>query len=489
MLVHGIDVEQVELHLADDPGEGRNIGRQHAIAVHLAQHLRQASGLAENLHEQVARARIPAEAFIDQVRVAADQADGGGAHPFEFRVLLQYQEQLQQGEGIVFEDLFVAHFQEALDGLEALVDDHRLGGLAGMQDDLAEQLQQHFIEAVEFLYIAVVIPHEDFHRLLVVAVPVAEDAGEGALVIKQQAVLAPAGVGVQGEAHAPQEGLPPGQRQVFQAGEEAVLDQLFEPVGAEVVLGHPAHHVDVAQPAGAFLDIGFQLVGGVVKAGVARLLFLELGGEELLARPEAVRRGGRAHGREQARVAGEEACLDQVGHHRDVLCGLYGAFRGAAHAVAHFQADVPQEGQEALQVFLVGLVVGAVRQQDQQVDVGAGQQLVAPVAAHRHQGQLGVVLDLFLPAARQQPVYQPAQGAYQIAGIGAGGELLFQGFMSGLQRRAVGADMLGGGRLRRRRRQREPLRMGGGRGGGHGRVCRLRSVRRGGGSGLHGPCP
>jgi hypothetical protein len=64
------------------------------------------------------------------------------------------------------------------------------------------------------------------------------------------------------------------------------------------------------------------------------------------------------------------AAFHQVGDDREVGAGLLGALVHGAHALADFQADVPQQRQKALDG-VAELLIGAV-QQDQQVDVGVG---------------------------------------------------------------------------------------------------------------------
>ena len=50
-----------------------------------------------------------------------------------------------------------------------------------------------------------------------------------------------------------------------------VVDELVEGLGAEMALRHPADRLNVAQSAGARLDVGFEVVGGIVVAAVAGL--------------------------------------------------------------------------------------------------------------------------------------------------------------------------------------------------------------------------
>ncbi len=108
-------------------------------------------------------------------------------------------------------------------------------------------------------------------------------------MIEQQPILAAAGDGVQGPAYAPQEGLTGQQLAVFVVGQEAQLRQLVQAAGVEVPFGDPAHHLDVAQSAGAAFYVGFQIVGGVVVAMMPLRLLLEFGLEKRRRRPDVIR--------------------------------------------------------------------------------------------------------------------------------------------------------------------------------------------------------
>ena len=56
-----------------------------------------------------------------------------------------------------------------------------------------------------------------------------------------------------------------------------------------MTLGDPADNLDVAQAARTFLDIGLEVVGGVVETEMPVLLFFELGLEEFARRPDFAR--------------------------------------------------------------------------------------------------------------------------------------------------------------------------------------------------------
>ena len=59
-------------------------------------------------------------------------------------------------------------------------------------------------------------------------------------------------------------------------------DEFVEGSDAEMTLCDPADHLDVAQPPGAALDVGFEVVAGVVVAMVPLDLLAALFGEEFL---------------------------------------------------------------------------------------------------------------------------------------------------------------------------------------------------------------
>ena len=69
VLVHGVYVEQVELHQPGDSMERGQVARQNAVAVHASGRVGQAVMLAEYREEQRAGADILAETRIDQVPV------------------------------------------------------------------------------------------------------------------------------------------------------------------------------------------------------------------------------------------------------------------------------------------------------------------------------------------------------------------------------------------------------------------------------------
>jgi hypothetical protein len=70
------------------------------------------------------------------------------------------------------------------------------------------------------------------------------------------------------------------------------------------------------------------------------------------------------------------AGFQQVGHHRDVARGFVDAFLDRAHAVADVEADVPDQADHLGQALQVR--PARFGQQEEQVDVRAGEELARP---------------------------------------------------------------------------------------------------------------
>ena len=338
-----VGVEQVVLHAPDDAAEGGDVAAEHAVGVHAPQLVRHPDRRAQDLEEQAVMARVLAELLVDQPQVARHRAHGRGAHAANLRVLLQEHEQLEQRRRGAREHLLAHRLERAVAHLEARIE--RTRRLALGEDRLAEQLQQQLVEQADVHDGAVVALHELLDRERVGGILVAEDLREADLVIEQQAILAPPGEDVQAEAHLPQEGLrllaggaAPPRRQ------KAVRDEPVERVGAEVALGDPGDGLDVAQPAGAGLDVGLEVVGGVVRLEVPLGLLAHLGLEELLHRPDALRA--------RARCASPPSSAALPASRRassSVVMTLTSPTLSSAHSATvrtlwpDLEADVPQE--------------------------------------------------------------------------------------------------------------------------------------------------
>jgi hypothetical protein len=302
--VDRIDVEQVVLHLPDDKAELRQVTPEDAVAVHPPQVAVDADLALEQLDEQAGVANVVAEIVVDQVTVFAQQANGVGAHALDFRLLGHQHEDLQHGERGAAEHVVVARLDVAVVQLEARVDRLRRRFVIRGEDDFLEVLDDQVAELGNAHHHPVVLLHEVFDGLLGVVAFEAQQRGDGALVIEQQAVFGAAGEHVQGVAHFPQEFLGRGQQGVFALHQEAFAGQGAQVQGAVLATGHPQNRLDVPQAARRAFDVGFQVVFGVVVLVVTGLLFGALGQEELLARPHVRGAGDFQHALAQALGAG-----------------------------------------------------------------------------------------------------------------------------------------------------------------------------------------
>ena len=289
MRIDRVGMEQVVLHAPDDAPECRDVAPEHAVGVHAPQFVRDAHRRAQDLEEQAVMARVLAELLIDQPQVAGHRAHGRGAHAADLRVLLQQNEQLQQRRRRAREHLLADRLERAVAHLEVRIQRPRRFALA--EDRFTKQLQQQLVQQAHVHDRAVVALHELLDRQRVGGVFVTEALGEADLVVEQQAVLAPRGEGVEAKAHLPQKRLRLLQAAQLRQREEPMRDQGIERVGAaEVPLRDPGDGLDVAQASGAGLDVGFEVVSGVVGFQVPLGLLAHFRLEELLHRPDALRR-------------------------------------------------------------------------------------------------------------------------------------------------------------------------------------------------------
>ena len=146
VLVDGVDVEQVVLHLTGHLVEDGQVGAENPVAMHPAQLVVDAPGLAQDLQKQAAGPDVGPEPVVDAMPVRADQTDGRCPHAFEIGVLLQQQEHLQQGERIAAEDVLADGLHVAVDGLEPPVERLDAVAAAHVEDRFLEVLEQHLVE-------------------------------------------------------------------------------------------------------------------------------------------------------------------------------------------------------------------------------------------------------------------------------------------------------------------------------------------------------
>ena len=362
-------------------------------------------------------------------------------------VLLQQQKRFEHGARFAPEEPFVARFEQLVVAIEARVDFADRAAAHG-ENKGAEVLQHDGVQLTDFQRGAVKALHQMLARTPVGGVAQPHLRRQRGLHVEHQALFAPPREVMQADAQVLQKCFVLPEQARFAAGDDFALDEI-RPARADAGrLGDPQYRLQVAQPSGGLLDVGFEV--GIVIAHVALFLLEPFGLGELLGIERAQKFFFKlpeelALPREQARL--QEARLDG-----DVLRGERHALGYGAHAVSDIEPYIPKETDELLELLRERLV-GGRGQQYQQVDIRVGEELPAAITAdcrqrhavrHRH----------LLPDDLEVAVHELAMLAQQL-GCGS----LFQ--VALLQQRAAFCKPLAqprAGRLRRGRRGRQQLR-------------------------------
>src|SRR5450830_513740 len=198
VLIHGIDVEQVVLHLADDAAEVRQIAAQHAGLVHLPQCVRDAAPALQYLHEQRVIDRVGAEGVVDLEARMPERAHGARRHVLELLVLRQDQKNFQHGRRRVFEYIVVCNVEKTVQFIEALVDFLRYQFLR--KQLRFDVLQQNRVELRDRLGGPVITLHQIFAGAAGIGTLEAVTFGNRRLDVEHQAIFATVGIDMQPDA-------------------------------------------------------------------------------------------------------------------------------------------------------------------------------------------------------------------------------------------------------------------------------------------------
>jgi hypothetical protein len=402
VFVDGVHVEQVVLHAPGDAAEGRQIATKHTQARHAFER-RHRLRIAQQDHEGGAHAWIGAEYLVDARKRFPERARRRRVQAAQIRMLLPDPEQLQDRQRPAMQQVGVAQRQAVVDSDEIVVDRHHVLGFA---QAFVEPLQQALAETLHQRGAAKKSLHQLLDREIVAVFVVQADAcGQRFLVVEQQTLLAPLRHQMQAVTQARQRTAAGVEDVVFVRTQGAERDEFIHARDAEDPLGQPCQRVQVAQAAGAFLEVRFEVVGGVVVAGVARVPLAALGHEELSRRPQVRRTHCRQQLRHRAGVPGQRTSLDQRRGDGDILARRDGALRDAAHRVPGCEPDIPQQCEEDFDRTLLRLLHGILGQYEK-VDVGTREQLAAPIAAGSDQGQAGRGVEGLVPRADDDAVHR-----------------------------------------------------------------------------------
>ena len=102
-----------------------------------------------------------------------------------------------------------------------------------------------------------------------------------------------------------------------------------------MAVGDPEDVLNITQPTWPLLDVGFEVVGGVIVFAEAGLLLIAFGDKEGAAGPEVILLGGVLQLVEIGLTADQQTRLQQVGGDGDILLSLIYTALDGAHAMTN----------------------------------------------------------------------------------------------------------------------------------------------------------
>ncbi len=210
-----------------------------------------------------------------------------------------------------------------------------------------------------------IVLHEALDPARAGVVGIAHELADFSLQVEGQPFFGAAGDVMQMAAHRPQERLSPLKAPRFFGRQHAKIDKLTDIVDAINVFGDPEQRMQVAQPALAFLDVGFELIAAVADALVPGIALGELGLDKLRRRVahdvglEAAPQIG-----EQRLLAPDIARLEERRADRQIGFGVAQTFIDRARRVPDLEPQIPQHVEQVLD-HLLGMRGALVGQQEQ----------------------------------------------------------------------------------------------------------------------------
>ncbi len=245
-----------------------------------------------------------------------------------------------------------------------------------------------------------VVLHEALDRAQAAAPVVAELLREPGLHVEGQQLLGAAALEMQIAANRPEEVLALAEGRHLVGLEDAGGHRRRPDALAIKVLREPVQRMQVAQAALAILDVGLDLVAALARGAMALVALGHLGIDEVARRAgDDLVAEALLERHVEIGIAVDEAGVEQRRADGNVGGAQLDALADRARGVADLEAEIPEHVENVLCDALAprGLLVG---QKKQQIDIGAGRQQPAPVAARRHDrhalgiGRVGRAIDV-----------------------------------------------------------------------------------------------
>ena len=290
------------------------------------------------------------------------------------------------GARTLFKELRVVDVHFVAAGRKARRDRKNLGARHVAEKPVGERIKLQLRHLHDLLCVAVVRLHEALGGAHGAGRQPPEALCERFLQVEDQTVFVAFCAEVQVDAQVPQKVVDAVERFDFFFGEQSRLGEVPK-VGRDVRgLGAPEKDLNVAQASRALLDVGFERIGGVFVALMAprefeHLLLKEVLGVELGVK--ALERTG-----EKRFVSAQETLFEVGRRNRHVARGLFEKGRFTSHRGAYGEAEIPEFRKEVRNAFAERRILRElVLYENEEVDVGIGIELFAPVAAHGDQGE------------------------------------------------------------------------------------------------------
>ena len=259
VLVHGVDVEQVVLHLPDDAPKHPQIAAQHRGLVHQPHGMGNALGLHQYLAKGIAVDRVTPKGAIHQGARVVERAQSAGRQAFDAHGLLVKQKGFQNRVRLAVVHIVAGHIEHAGFVVKAFVDGAQVVG--GGIEPLLDIHQQNLVELRDCFGRPVVTLHQRLtgarqRPAFAAAIGVAKAVGHRSLQVKHQSVFAPLRGLMQAHPDQKQQRLVALYMLDFQRRGQA-LGLQFLPVGAQLRgLGHPHNRLQITNAAGRLFAVG-----------------------------------------------------------------------------------------------------------------------------------------------------------------------------------------------------------------------------------------